>query len=244
MVYERGEGGCTVSDTVRVRDLWLFPVGWETSSTLLFAVWTSLAHPPGARPPAYHYSTPVTADSRPGPATGYHATTPPHQDLGGGTGVGGGPLCTELLPRHLRTIHGDGAWRGSRYLKLRRCFINAGLPTLVRTRPLLVPFPFRLRLAAKSPRAATQHITCPSVSVCLPVCLSVFSSSRDGLAGTGCQAALRSAGSAATVLYLPPYTCCTPRKIHERAGALAFGRTVTQCKLSLSVLGSTTHCCH
>ncbi|KAG8161470.1 hypothetical protein KVR01_008457 [Diaporthe batatas] len=24
---------------------------------------------------------------RPGPATGYHATTPPHQDLGGGTGV-------------------------------------------------------------------------------------------------------------------------------------------------------------
>lgn len=27
LVYERGEGGCTVSDTVRVRDLWLFPVG-------------------------------------------------------------------------------------------------------------------------------------------------------------------------------------------------------------------------
>lgn len=64
----------------------------------------------------------------------------------GGRGGRGGPLCTELLPRHLRTIHGDGAWRGSRYLKLRRCFINAGLPTLVRTRPLLVPFPFPLRL--------------------------------------------------------------------------------------------------
>lgn len=176
LVYERGEGGCTVSDTVRVRDLWLFPVSWETSSLscavwLSLDVWQSFWSPPTRRQCQSTTSQPVTADSRPGPATGYHATTPPHQDLGGGTGGRGGPLCTELLPRHLRTIHGDGAWRGSRYLKLRRCFINAGLPTLFRTRPLLVPFPFRLRLAAKSLRAATQHTTCPSVPLRLSVSL-------------------------------------------------------------------------
>lgn len=172
-------GACTVSDTVRVRDLWLFPVGWETTSSRLarcLVVCLSLLAGSLANLLAQDKS-PQTP--RPGPATGYHATTPPHhQDRGGGTGGRGGrggPLCTELLPRHLRTIHGDGAWRGSRYLKLRRCFINAGLPTLVRTRPLLVPFPFRLRLAAKSLRAATQHTTAS---------LSLFLHATDRLAAS------------------------------------------------------------
>lgn len=200
------------------------PAGWETSSLSppgCLAVWVS-GNPPGARllerQPAQQ---PVTAASRPGPATGSHAT--PHQDRGGGTGEGG-PTLHGVAPRHLRTIHGDGAWRGSRYLKLRRCFINAGLPTLVRIAPLLVPFPFRLRLVAKSPRAATQHATCPSVwSSCLSVSLSSHAtdcrvvscrvaSSRPALAH-------RTASSAAThtgFIYLPPSTCCTPRDIHER----------------------------
>lgn len=190
LVYERGEGGCTVSDTVRVRDLWPFPVGWETSS--LSPVWLSgslaiLLEPACLGTRSQSQQQPVTADSRPGPATGSHAA--PHQDLGGGRrGRGrGGPRCTESLPRHLRTIHGDGAWRGSRYLKLRRCFINAGLPTLVRITPLLIPFPFRLRLVAKSRRAATQHTTCPlcqrqCLCLCLYLCLSALFSSRDGLA--------------------------------------------------------------
>lgn len=73
------------------------PVGWETSSTV--AVWMSglaILLEPTCYYYYYYYSNstskqqPVAADSRPGPATGYHAT--PHQDLGGGTGEGrGGP---------------------------------------------------------------------------------------------------------------------------------------------------------
>lgn len=54
LVYERGEGGCTVSDTVRVRDLWLFPVALSVgkprllSRCLAVQLWMS-GNPPGAR---------------------------------------------------------------------------------------------------------------------------------------------------------------------------------------------------
>lgn len=121
LVYERGEGGCTVSDTVRVRDLWLFPVGpcrlgnlvytyclavrvWDVLAILLEHLLDYSREPaqPNSKQQAAGQQQPVAADSRPGPATGYHAT--PHQDLGGGAHA-----CTESLPRHLRTIHGDGA---------------------------------------------------------------------------------------------------------------------------------------
>lgn len=112
LVYERGEGGCTVSDTVRVRDLWLFPVALSVGKPRLLSrclavqvwmdVWQSSWSPPGYSKPVPVQSSssqqPVTAGSRPGPATGSHAT--PHQDLGGGTGEGeGGPRLHGVAPK-------------------------------------------------------------------------------------------------------------------------------------------------
>lgn len=102
LVYERGEGGCTVSDTVRVRDLWLFPVALSVgkprllSRCLAVQLWMS-GNPPGARlleasqhqpaaPAASHRRLPAW------PCDWLPRNAAPRSGRGdGGGGGGGGP---------------------------------------------------------------------------------------------------------------------------------------------------------
>lgn len=106
LVYERGEGGCTVSDTVRVRDLWLFPVALSVgkprllSRCLAVQVWMS-GNPPGARlatrsQPAASSQSPQT----PGLALRLAPTQRRTKIWEGGRGRGeGGPRLHGVAPK-------------------------------------------------------------------------------------------------------------------------------------------------
>jgi hypothetical protein len=168
-------------------------------------------------------------------------------DLEGGNGGSGWPT---LAPKTSQDHSWGRAWRGSRYLKLRRCFINAGLPTLVRTTlaPLLVPFPFRLlllaakSLAGRNPAHTTcPFVVCPACPACPPVSL-LHCEQTDRVPQVASPAACLPAAAHAQLLryHLPPYSLHVALLGNSTSVPVLWpsdGRP-TRCKLSLSVLGS------
>ena len=153
--------------------------------------------------PAYSkpvHQQPVTADSRPCPATGSHAA--PHQDLGGeGEGAHAARSCSQDISGPFTGTGPGGA--------------HATLSSVVVS--LMLAYPHSSALHPCSSRFLFDCDLLPShggpqlsTLLALCVCLSALFFSRDGLVVASCQAAHRIACSAATVYTCRHVHCCTP----------------------------------